>query len=212
MQPGNFQKPSLSFVCPADWSKMKPSEQGRFCGSCQKTVVDFTQKSDAEILEMLSKRETEICGTFYSHQLTQSVNSNRFLFRRVLSSVLVLLGLSFLSKEAEAQQKSSAKKTSNKSVSSKIKKAHKEVVDSLGNEILTGVVLFDTSTKNEIELGDVVVETEIIAMDGPHPDADVLYHAEIMPEYKYGGTTGLLNFIKENLQYPYKRIDIEGYV
>ena len=53
-QPGNFPKPCLSYVCSEDWNNMKPCEQGRFCGSCQKTVVDFTEKSDAEIQEMFA--------------------------------------------------------------------------------------------------------------------------------------------------------------
>jgi len=92
MQPGNFQKPSLSFVCPADWSKMKPCEQGRLCGSCQKTVVDFTQKSDAEILEMLSKREEKVCGRFYAHQLNRPVRKG-FSFQRIFSSALLLFGV-----------------------------------------------------------------------------------------------------------------------
>jgi TonB family protein len=100
---GISQKPSLSFVCPEDWNSMSPCGQGRFCGSCQKTVLDFTQKSDAEIQAMLANREGEVCGRFYAHQLAQPVNS-RFSFRKIFSSVLVLLGLSLLSREAVAQE------------------------------------------------------------------------------------------------------------
>lgn len=35
--------------CHEDWDAMTPNENGRFCGSCAKTVVDFTNMQTAEI-------------------------------------------------------------------------------------------------------------------------------------------------------------------
>jgi hypothetical protein len=40
---------SIPNPCHEDWYQMTPKEQGRFCSSCQKTVVDFTNMSKAEI-------------------------------------------------------------------------------------------------------------------------------------------------------------------
>lgn len=58
--------------CHEDWSKMSPEEQGRFCQSCQKTVVDFRTKSRDEIQAYLASKQKEdsrTCGRFYRHQL-----------------------------------------------------------------------------------------------------------------------------------------------
>ena len=57
--------------CHENWENMQAAEKGRFCDSCQKTVIDFTKMSDAELIgffEQLSqKSEAEgakpsICG------------------------------------------------------------------------------------------------------------------------------------------------------
>jgi hypothetical protein len=48
--------------CSASWDQMHPTEQGRFCSSCQKTVVDFTGMSDQEVLNWFAKPPGGICG------------------------------------------------------------------------------------------------------------------------------------------------------
>lgn len=40
---------SIPKPCHEDWSKMTPSEKGRFCQSCSKSVIDFTQMSQQSI-------------------------------------------------------------------------------------------------------------------------------------------------------------------
>ena len=49
---------------------MAPNEQGRHCGSCAKTVVDFTQMNDEEVKHFLLNRSSEhVCGRFKDEQL-----------------------------------------------------------------------------------------------------------------------------------------------
>ena len=56
--------------CHEDWSKMTPVEQGRFCGSCQKAVVDFTGMSDMQLVAFFKKPSAgSVCGRFYNDQL-----------------------------------------------------------------------------------------------------------------------------------------------
>jgi hypothetical protein len=44
--------------CHADWGRMQPEAQGRFCSSCSKTVVDFSSMSDFSIVNYLEKTGT----------------------------------------------------------------------------------------------------------------------------------------------------------
>lgn len=54
--------------CHENWAIMTPTAQGRHCAACNKVVVDFTQKTDAEILALL-QRNAAPCGRFRAEQL-----------------------------------------------------------------------------------------------------------------------------------------------
>jgi hypothetical protein len=64
---------SIPEPCHEGWDKMTQVEKGRFCQSCQKTVVDFSQMSDKQILEHITKASTQTCGHFYTDQLNRSL-------------------------------------------------------------------------------------------------------------------------------------------
>jgi len=56
--------------CHEDWNKMQPEEKGRFCGSCQKAVTDFTALSDQQLVAFFKKPSTgSVCGRFNHDQL-----------------------------------------------------------------------------------------------------------------------------------------------
>lgn len=60
----------LDNPCSEDWDSMTADEKGRFCAACAKTVVDFTNMSDAEILTFFKKNKgKDVCGRINSHQL-----------------------------------------------------------------------------------------------------------------------------------------------
>ena len=61
--------------CHEDWNKMSPAEQGRFCNSCQKAVVDFTGMSDSQLVAFFKKPSTgSICGRFDNDQLGRNLS------------------------------------------------------------------------------------------------------------------------------------------
>ena len=63
---------SIKEPCHESWAVMIPTDLGRFCNACSKTVIDFTTYSDAELIAFFSKRETrDICGKFTNGQLHQ---------------------------------------------------------------------------------------------------------------------------------------------
>jgi hypothetical protein len=59
--------------CHEDWNKMNPEAQGRFCSSCQKTVTDFTNMSDAQLIAFFKNPKPSVCGRFNQEQLERDI-------------------------------------------------------------------------------------------------------------------------------------------
>jgi hypothetical protein len=70
---------SIQKPCTEDWGKMSPEsaeKANRHCQVCCKTVIDFSKKSDTEIVDFLkTNAEKKICGRFRSEQLTPPAGS-----------------------------------------------------------------------------------------------------------------------------------------
>ncbi len=75
MENKNF-KVQINEPCHEDWNKMLPDEKGKFCLSCNKTVVDFSNKTDEEIKYILIEKSKEkVCGRFKNEQLNRPLES-----------------------------------------------------------------------------------------------------------------------------------------
>ncbi len=78
-------KLSIPDPCQENWDNMTPGHQGRFCNSCAKTVIDFSQMSDPEVLNYFSRVKNEkVCGRMYPDQLDRAIQSlptKTFLWR-----------------------------------------------------------------------------------------------------------------------------------
>ena len=59
--------------CSENWEQMLPSEKGKFCQSCSKHVIDFTNLSDKEIINIISKSSGNICGKLTVMQLNRPI-------------------------------------------------------------------------------------------------------------------------------------------
>jgi hypothetical protein len=69
---------SIPEPCHENWSTMKPVEKGRFCGSCQKEVVDFTSMSDSQLIAFFKKPSTgSVCGRLFSDQVDRDLQLPR---------------------------------------------------------------------------------------------------------------------------------------
>ncbi|MGK4566434.1 carboxypeptidase regulatory-like domain-containing protein [Flavobacterium sp. 3HN19-14] len=82
--------------CHENWSDMQPQNGGRFCGSCVKSVIDFTKLSDSQIISILQKSNgASICGRFNKEQInkimvqTNAERSNPALYK-ILAGLLLL--------------------------------------------------------------------------------------------------------------------------
>jgi hypothetical protein len=89
-------KPFISIpkLCHEDWGKMHPNNEGKFCGSCSKTVVDFTKMSKEEIHRYFKQKPKEsTCGHFYASQLEENIKTKPSVFKRVNYFATIALGL-----------------------------------------------------------------------------------------------------------------------
>lgn len=64
---------SIPEPCHEDWDAMMPDDKGRFCASCQKTVVDFSNMSDRQLAEFFKKPAGSTCGRFHQDQLNRDL-------------------------------------------------------------------------------------------------------------------------------------------
>ncbi len=99
--------------CHENWAAMSPNEKGRFCDSCQKTVVDFTRMSDSAIFRFMETTTASVCGRMTNDQqnrtyhalATQSATPSFSLRALVLGTALS----TFSAIQAQAQGKIIAK-------------------------------------------------------------------------------------------------------
>ncbi|MBL7912707.1 MAG: T9SS type A sorting domain-containing protein [Bacteroidia bacterium] len=61
--------------CHEDWNKMEPDTKGKFCNSCSKSVIDFSNKTDLEIKDILLEHKGQkVCGHFKKTQIDRPLN------------------------------------------------------------------------------------------------------------------------------------------
>jgi uncharacterized ubiquitin-like protein YukD len=60
---------TIPHPCSQNWDKMEVQDGKRFCVSCQKLVIDFTNYRNDEIIKTLL--ESKVCGRFSQNQINQ---------------------------------------------------------------------------------------------------------------------------------------------
>lgn len=146
---------SIPEPCHEGWQNMTPVEKGRFCASCQKTVLDFTHLSDNEIINLVSKNDT-LCGRINVSQLNRKLietkrTSNYFGY--FATSVLAFLGLgteSLVAQEKPVTQQTDSKYLNKVNDSVKIITVTGIVKDSDGNP-LPGVAIIIKNAKTGVQ-------------------------------------------------------------
>jgi hypothetical protein len=69
-----YNRLHIPVPCHEDWNKMTPDQKGAFCKSCNKSVYDFTAKTEQEVESILiaaKSNEKEVCGRFNNDQLAK---------------------------------------------------------------------------------------------------------------------------------------------
>jgi hypothetical protein len=137
--------------CHENWDNMSPVEKGRFCGSCQKQVMDFSSMSDREIATFFRKPSTgSVCGRFMSDQLNRAMELPKKRIPWVRYFLQFLLPGILISAKAAAQNKARAidKDTSKVFCSSRML-GEISFVPRMGDTILTKTLVSNPIVRNE---------------------------------------------------------------
>lgn len=60
--------------CDANWQEMSPASSGKYCGTCEKVVVDFSKMNDVQIKEYFTEyTEQKTCGRFLTSQVDRKL-------------------------------------------------------------------------------------------------------------------------------------------
>lgn len=85
--------------CQENWNKMSNNGDGRFCGSCKQTVVDFSVMTDAQIINYLSTANANTCGRFAADQVSRNLVPNKKIVKKNWQWLLAAITGLFFSTE-----------------------------------------------------------------------------------------------------------------
>lgn len=164
-------------ACHEDWQQMTPMAQGHHCAQCNRTVIDFTTSSQADVdAAFRASPDGRVCGRFRAGQLA-STPQLRPKLRRFLVALVLVCGAGLSGREAVAQVRKATRAPA-------AKHALAQPTELLG----------DTE-----ELPDraqlMQLKPDTVATQAPQY---FLGHVEQMPVFK-GGQEALLRFIGENI-------------
>jgi hypothetical protein len=144
---------------------MSITEKGRFCSSCSKVVVDFTDRSKASILQEYLNSDPngeKICGVFKNSQLAEiNRDFELYTFRSKQSfqsafvfSLMVVFGLTLFSCTSEDQK-------------NEFEKFRSEAVGRILDDEKSSIPVVEIS-ENEVQFLAPIIEEEIsIGCEGP---------------------------------------------
>ena len=99
-------KITIAEPCHENWNQMTPDQTGRFCNSCVKSVVDFTNMKAQQIQEYFIKNQGQsVCGRFKNEQINtfdiqipQSVLNRKLPFHKAfILALFIAMGSSLFS-------------------------------------------------------------------------------------------------------------------
>ena len=218
--------------CPANWEKMQIKLNARHCAQCDKSVVDFTKKSRAEIITYLIENPNgSVCGRMNQQQfdikeedlpeLISILSQPRFRANAFLILAVVCSSLFYSCETA-----STGKKTIGKM------KIEKQTIESQKSNLIENISSNDSlkKIKKQHIIPQVELMGEVSILPEPPPaiaggityeplpeievvtnPEEVLSYAEVMPEFP-GGMPEMVKYLLENMIYPeeMKENGIEG--
>jgi hypothetical protein len=229
-------KINISEPCLEDWDKMVSNDNGRFCKSCSKNVVDFTNMLPDEI-QVYFQQHANVCGRFKNSQLDSLTIQipNRVLYSQTHYPKMFLLAL-FIAMGTTLF--SCADKNGNKQKIDKVEVVNEPKPET--DRIMVGDAKYDAddtlnipppppptkidqvkfvkprpqtkkhSLKKTPQNKDIIINE--IASDNSNEDGTIICHFRGIsgyPEY-IGGIASFRKYIKENYRFLEKSKKIKG--
>lgn len=161
--------------CTENWDKMTPKTNGRFCGSCAKTVIDFSTLENDQITNILLHNDN-VCGRFRTDQLNtvhEIPRKERFKLARFAAACLLVFGLGLFTYSCELES------------------PQVQLIDLVENDlnihsskedaIIGDVVLLDTNTHKLI--GDTIILSTVEPEINTTSQEYELGEVEVAPPY-----------------------------
>jgi hypothetical protein len=120
--------------CNENWDGMGPNLQGKHCSKCEKTVYDFSNYSDSEIIDFF-KSGPNVCGRFSGTQLGRDLTHTRSFSPKWTIAACGLLFLSSVS--LNAQNNPQVSKDSSQEAVSQMSVVLTRVINATFNEAST---------------------------------------------------------------------------
>lgn len=130
---------SIPQPCHENWEAMTSVEKGKFCGSCQKKVFDFTSSSDREIINAFEK-DNHLCGRFLNTQLDRDLvkpKEKSTIWLAAATALISLVGTN----EVTSQEKATTEQTNRKIVG---KPAAPKAIEE--NILVSGIIYDENKT------------------------------------------------------------------
>ena len=217
--------------CSKNWDEMTPKENGRFCLSCSKSVIDFTTMLPDEVQHFFIQNQNKnICGRFRKSQLdTITIHiSSRVLLTQTqyhkmfLLALFIAMGTTLFSCKDKNGNKQKIDKVE---VVSKLEldtnrimigKSKFDPNDSLHNNIppppppKTTQVKFIKTNKSKIKANSTTTICDSVSTKVQ--EEEIIYMGAAIytdPEFK-GGIKKFKDYIQKNYVFPKKTKEING--
>jgi hypothetical protein len=157
---------SIPTPCHENWDNMTPVQQGKFCGSCQKQVIDFSNMSDRQVAEFFKKPSTgSVCGRFMTDQLERDIEIPRkripwlkYFFQFVIPAFLVSIRASAEKTQGQIRVRTVTTDTTKRPLDVKVGMLSRPICNRplMGDTIITPVKYPIETVKGEIS--NVVID------------------------------------------------------
>ena len=149
--------------CGQDWSSMNKTSIGKFCSHCSKSVIDFTQLTDNEVLQIAEQHSGSLCGRLTQEQLNkvmqlqqQSQNNSR-IYKIIAGLLMISTAENLLANGSQHLQKELVFVVDNKNETARLKEEKSEPKTDDNKNIAQGTII-DSDTKEPVPFATILIK------------------------------------------------------
>ncbi|WP_375558889.1 carboxypeptidase-like regulatory domain-containing protein [Bernardetia sp. OM2101] len=160
-------KVNLPEPCHEDWNKMDSQEKGRFCGSCQKLVIDFSVMSDIEIINYFKEYKGQnTCGHFKKTQIDRKLKEQETPRKKIFLKELAAACFAFFVASTEAKAQGGAIYTDEEVAEIKQQRAERKAIENQGKEIaINGKIVNGKKTLSNASISIKGTEHKTVSLE-----------------------------------------------